>query len=248
MNLSFYISAVGAHQQQESLTVVANNVANANMHGFKAQRSRFASLMYQTMKAVEQEEVRYGTGGVLFTTDTKFDPGTPVSTGLDQDYFIEGDGFFALVDLNTNEITFTRNGSFCMSSLERPTGEVDENGEQIMEHIYYLSDGEGRFVLSTEGGMIEMDSFNEEQPVGIFDYPNYNGMEHKSGARFDVLEKNGALTVGTGKLKRRCLEASNVELAEEITKMIETQRAYTMALKMMGTSDEIESTINGLRG
>ena len=96
--------------------------------------------------------------------------------------------------------------------------------------------------------MIEMDAFDEEQPVGIFDYPNYNGMEHKSGGRFNVLEKNGTLTIGTGKLKRRFLEASNVELAEEITKMIETQRAYTMALKMMGTSDEIESTINGLRG
>ena len=248
MNLSFYISAVGAHQQQESMTVVANNVANVNMHGFKAARSRFSSLMYQTMKSVEKEELRYGTGGVLFTTDTKFDPGTPVHTGLSQDYFIEGDGFFGIVDLNTNEVTFTRNGSFCMSSLERPTGEVDAEGNDIMEHIYYLSDGEGRFVLSTEGSMIEMDNFDEEQPVGIFDYPNYNGMIHKSGARFTSLQKNGALKVGSGKLKRRFLETSNVELAEEITKMIETQRSYTMALKMVTTSDEIESTINGLRG
>lgn len=248
MNLSFYISSTGAHQQQEGLTVVANNVANVNMHGFKAARSRFSALMYQTMKAVEEEEVRYGSGGILFTTDTNFEPGPPVHTGLSQDYFIQGDGFFGLVDLNTNEITFTRNGSFCMSSLERPTGEVDENGNNIMEHIFYLSDGEGRFVLSTEGRMIEMDDFNEEQPVGVFDYPNYNGMIHKSGGRFDAIQKNGALKAGTGTLKRKFLESSNVELAEEITKMIETQRAYTMALKMMGTSDEIESSINNLRG
>ena len=248
MNLSFYISATGAHQQQEGLTVVANNVANVNMHGFKAERSRFSSALYQTMKAVEEEEVRKGSGGILFTTDTKFEPGPPVYTGLNQDYFIEGDGFFGIVDLNTNEITFTRNGSFCMSSLKRPTGEVDQDGNAIMEHIYYLSDGEGRFVLGTNGGMIEMDDFDEEQPVGIFDYPNYNGMIHKSGARFDVVQKNGALKAGTGTLKRKYLESSNVELAEEITKMIETQRAYTMALKMMGTSDEIESSINNLRG
>ena len=35
-------------------------------------------------------------------------------------------------------------------------------------------------------------------------------------------------------------------MAEELTKVIETQRAYGMALKMVQTSDEIESTINGL--
>ena len=38
----------------------------------------------------------------------------------------------------------------------------------------------------------------------------------------------------------------NADLAEELTKVIETQRAYGMALKMVQTSDEIESTINSL--
>ena len=43
------------------------------------------------------------------------------------------------------------------------------------------------------------------------------------------------------------LETSNADLAEEYTKMIESQRAYGMALKMVQASDEIETTINGLR-
>ena len=43
------------------------------------------------------------------------------------------------------------------------------------------------------------------------------------------------------------LESSNVDLAEEKTKVIESQRAYSMALKMVQTSDEIETTINSLR-
>ena len=43
------------------------------------------------------------------------------------------------------------------------------------------------------------------------------------------------------------LEGSNVDLAESFTKVIEAQRAYSMALKMVQTSDEIENTIINLR-
>ena len=112
----------------------------------------------------------------------------------------------------------------------------------------YLSDGDGRFVLSSTGGMIEVTDHTAEQPVGIFDYMNYNGMEHVEGTRFLAVEKNGGLHLGSGTLVRGMLEASNVDLADEITKVIESQRAYSMALKMVQTSDEIETTINNLRG
>ena len=41
MNQSFFIGALGAHQQQKSLAVTSNNIANVNAHGFKAGKSRF---------------------------------------------------------------------------------------------------------------------------------------------------------------------------------------------------------------
>lgn len=248
MNQSFYIASVGAQQQQQSLTVTSNNIANVNMHGYKAQRGRFSALIYQNMKAVEQDTVRAGVGGALWTTDTKFESGAAITTGLSQDYMIQGDGFFALVDLATREISLTRSGAFHMASLQRDSGLLDEEGNAIPETVYYLADSEGRFVLGKDGGMLEMTDPNEEMPVGVFDYPNYNGMRHQYDGRFLNIDKNGGLTLGTGKVICGALEASNVELSEEITKVIETQRAYTMALKMMTTSDEIESTINGLRG
>ena len=126
MNQSFYIASVGAHQQQQSFTVTGNNVANVGMHGYKAQRSRFSALIYQNMKAVEQDTVRAGVGGAMWSTDTNFESGAAVTTGLKQDYMIQGDGFFALVDLSTNEISLTRSGAFRMSSLQRNTGMEDE--------------------------------------------------------------------------------------------------------------------------
>ena len=256
MNQSFFIAAVGAHQQLKRLTVHGNNIANLNTYGFKAEKSRFASLMYDDLKAIgaaaedegDFEMLPSGVGACLWTTDTDFKSGAVSQTGRDQDYYIAGDGFFAVADLATGDITLTRNGAFVISELMRSTGEVDEDGQVIRERIYYLSDNEGRFVLSDTGGMIEVEDEHEEQPVGVFDYANYDGMEHVDDTRFRAIDKNGGIRVGTSPLMRGYLEMSNADLAEEMTKVIESQRAYGMALKMVQTSDEIETTINSLSG
>ena len=44
------------------------------------------------------------------------------------------------------------------------------------------------------------------------------------------------------------LEGSGVNVADEYVKMIETQRAFSYALKMVETSDETVQTVNSLRG
>jgi len=62
------------------------------------------------------------------------------------------------------------------------------------------------------------------------------------------LKKTAVSGLGMGRWFAGMLESSNVDLAEEMTKVIESQRAYSMALKMVQTSDEIETVINNLRG
>lgn len=256
MNQSFYIGAIGAHQQLQKMTVQGNNIANLNTYGFKATKGRFAALMYQDpLRSIDGEEVDYGAGTALWQTDTDYSSGPLASTGRDQDYAIIGDGFFAVADLQTGEVSYTRNGAFVMSELLRPTGEVDEegntavdeNGQPLQEKIYYLSDNEGRFVLSDTGGMIEITDPHAELPVGVFDYINYQGMQHMNDTRFQPVDKNGGLRRGEGTAVQGMLEMSNADLANEFSKVIEAQRAYQMALRMVTTSDEIESTINGLR-
>ena len=174
MNQSFFTGAVAAHQQLKRLTVYGNNIANLNTYGFKSERARFAALMYDDVKNADEEMLPVGVGTCLWTTDTNFNPGPVAETGRKQDYLIEGDGFFALVDLQTNEVSLTRSGAFTIAELLRPTGEVDAEGQPVEERIMYLADGDGRFVLSETGGMIEVDDFNAQYPVGIFDYINYN--------------------------------------------------------------------------
>ena len=247
MNQSFYTSAVGASQQMLNLNVHANNLANVNTYGYKAQASRFASLFHQRVNSISGRDDSHGVGAALLMTSTDHSKGIFMDTGRPQDYCINGNGYFALVDLNTNEVTFTRNGAFSVSEFQRPTGEVDENGDPIMEMVMALTDGEGRFVLGRDGDLIIVTDPLAEQDIGIFDFGNYDGMEHINGTEFLPIDKNGNLYYGTGELKRGMLEGSNVDMADSMTKLIEAQRAYTMALKMLQTSDEIESTINNLR-
>ena len=247
MNQSFYIGAVGAQQQLYHLNVHGDNIANVNTYGFKANKSYFTALMYQNWPGVEAE-LPMGVGTRMLMTSTDYSQGLPTETGRTLDFMINGNGFFGLVDLATGDVSFTRNGAFMMSQLERPTGEEDENGEPIMETVFCLGDNTGRFVLSGRGGLIEIDDPTDELSIGIFDYANYDGMVQMDDTRYLPVDKNGNIWFGDGKLIRGWLEQSNTDLADELTKVIEAQRAYGAALKMVITSDEIESTINSLRG
>ena len=246
MNQSFYIGAVGAQQQLYHLNVHGDNIANVNTYGFKANKSYFTSLIYQNWPGVEAE-LPMGVGTRMLKTSTDYSQGVPFETGRALDFYIDGQGFFALVDIATGDVTFTRNGAFMMSSLERDTGEVDENGEPIMEQVFYLGDNTGKFVLDERGDLIRIEDPRDELPIGIFDYANYDGMVQLDGTRYLPVDKNGNIWFGEGKLIRGYLEMSNADLADELTKVIEAQRAYGLALKMMTTSDEIENTINNLR-
>ncbi len=253
MNMSFYTAAVGAQQQQRRLDVHGNNIANVNTYGFTAKKPVFKALINDFMAGAECAELPRGTGSCMIAADSSFRANGIPETGRPLDYAIEGDGFFALWEPQTGEYSYTRDGSFIMSSFQREVtddnGEpaLNEDGTQQYETVWYLSDALGRFVLSDEGRLIEVTDPKEMLPVGIFDFINVNGMLSVGDNRFVPIDKNEPVRVGTGKLIQGHLLASNTDLANEIAKVIESQRSFSYALKMVQTSDEIETTVNNLR-
>ena len=161
---------------------------------------------------------------------------------------IEGQGFFGVLDLSSREVTLTRNGAFYPAMVGASIDMVDQFGNEVNEEGLYLSDGHGNFIIDQNGNMISIQNDQDALPVGIFDFANRTGLIHEPGTQFKMSLEDVKNEMGTGELKRGMLELSNVDLAEEITKVIESQRAYSMALKLVQTTDEIETTINGLRG
>ena len=258
MNMSFYTGAVGAYQQNQRMNVQANNIANVNNYGFRAERATFHHLMYGNVTGIDEEQLPKGTGTKMVKASVDYESRGYQETGRTFDFAIAGSGFFALFDPASGEISFTRDGAFMMARFELPPAEdaepvIDpETGEELPpepEEVWRLSDNEGRCVLDRMGNFIEIDPMDRKADldIGVFDYRVYDGMLHADSGRFSPINKNGDLYLGTGEVKRGFLETSNVDLAQELTKVIESQRAYSYALRIVQTTDEIEQTINGLR-
>lgn len=89
--------------------------------------------------------------------------------------------------------------------------------------------------------------------LGIGNVPNPDGLRMLSGNVFALGEDSGALSVGAAGedglavVNPQSLEGSNVELADEFTRMIMTQRAYSSSATVFKTVDEMLQTAAGLK-
>ena len=166
MNMSFYTGAVGAFQQQQRMNVQANNIANVNNYGYKAERATFHHLMYGNVVGIDNEDLPRGTGTKMVKASVDYTTNGYQETGRTFDFAIVGDGFFALYDPTTEDISFSRDGAFMMARYTVPPDEDAEpeidpvTGEEIEPQPteeWRLSDNEGRCVLDRMGNFIVID-------------------------------------------------------------------------------------------
>ncbi|MEY8374349.1 flagellar hook-basal body protein [Lachnospiraceae bacterium 56-18] len=238
MYTSFYTAARGAMEEQEKLNVVGHNLANANNYGYKAKTTVFTDLMYYNLNNYTGEDTRYkaGAGINVEKTNTDFSPKGLITTEEKFDYAINGKGFFMLRSPITNEITYTRNGHFSMS----------RRGNE-----FYLVNDNGNFVLDENRNPIRVLDGNAGElsgQIGVYGFNILDGMQSTGNNEFVPVLKNGEpFLMRDAKLIDHALEMSGVDVADDFTRMIEAQRAYSYALKMVQTSDEVVNTINTLR-
>lgn len=241
---AFYSSTVGAQQQMQRLNVYANNISNVNTYGYKAQVPAFQALMYGMLDGIDGSQLPRGSGTVMALTGSDMGEGIMEETGRDLDFAIAGEGFFAVYEPSTGQVSFTRDGSFTMNAFQEVVEE--EGAEPVTRSVYYLCDGEGRQVLGPDGYPITMTDPSQELNVGVFTIQYKDGLERVGSGRFVMGDKNGAVWVSNSKVFRGFLESSNADLATELSGVIEAQRSYSYVLRMMTTADEVETTINGL--
>lgn len=243
MDISFYTAGTGAKAHQTKIDVVSNNMANVNTYGYKNQRAAFVDLLYSNVREPEttDTQLRVGSGARVETTDIDFSHGGFSDTGNPTDYAIVGEGFFAVQNPETQEIRYTRDGNFRNS--------LNADGK------FYLVTSAGDYVLDKNLEHIELNLSGKADPKfvervpAVYDFKMKDGLNLIGDNMFVPTEKNGeAFLVQGAKAQQGYLEASNVDTANEMVRLIEAQRAYTMSLKMVQTSNEIEQTIESLRG
>lgn len=239
MDLAFYAAATGAATQQGRMNVIANNFANMQTTGFKGENAVFTDLFYNELNppARQGTQLTASAGAKIDKTNTNFAEGAWEPSESPYHYAIKGDGFFGLRNPQTGEITYTRDGTFRLS--------------QQRDGRFFLTNDEGKAVIDRNNRPIVVTNENkeEEQPVGVFRFRNRNGMLHAGKNEFIPADKNGPAVPaeGEGLVLQYYLESSNVDFPDEMTKLMESQRAYQLALRMVQTSDEVEGTVNALR-
>ncbi len=108
---ALYSGVSGLNTNSSAMSVVGNNLANTNTIGFKGSRSVFSDMLSSTVFGSGGKS-QVGRGVALSKVDNIFSQGTFESTASDTDVAIEGEGFFMLKEVGSDEMLYSRAGAF----------------------------------------------------------------------------------------------------------------------------------------
>ncbi|MFT4653974.1 MAG: flagellar basal-body rod protein FlgF [Patiriisocius sp.] len=243
MDKFLYIAASGAKQDLMATSVRANNLANAQTNGFKAQLEQarampaygegFASRVF----SMTESPTNNYAGGPMITTDRSLD------------LAVQGDGWFS-VQTDLGEQAFTRSGSLTMSAdgaLLDPKGNLmmGENGPIFLpvpiNNITIAGDGtiSARLQGAPENAMEEVGRLKlVNPPIDQIQRREDGLFGLKSG---EIAQQDLGVSVKGG-----MLEGSNVNAIDEMVNMISLQRHYEMQVKLMRKADTLATSGNML--
>ena len=230
---AYYTATNGAMSNQNYLDVISNNMANIQTEGFKKSKTEFSDLLYTNIRGPEEAntELKSGSGSKVNKTDVIFNQGAPYQTGVPTDFAITGEGFFAVQF--EEETLFTRGGSFQVTNID------DEN------YLTY----QGGYVLNKEEEPILLENNDDIIDVGVFVFNNNEDLLQAGNNLYKIANEDGEYSLlENAKVMNGYLESSNVDISEEMVKIIQIQRAFQLNSNIIQTADEIEQTINSLRG
>ena len=257
---SIWTGTTGMNAQQLNIDVIANNLANVSTTGFKKSKADFQDLIYQAMKVPGSQtsaDTESPTGilvglGVKPAAVTKiFTQGDLIQTDNELDVAIEGNGFLQVEQPNGNT-AYTRSGAMKRDSNGRVT---NSDGYPILPALT-IPDGAQKISISDTGIVSAiLDGDTESTEIGnleLVTFTNNGGLLAIGKNLLQETASSGTATTGTpgengiGTLQQGYLEGSNVNIIEELTNMITTQRAYEINSKTIQTSDEMMQTTNQL--
>jgi flagellar basal-body rod protein FlgG len=250
---SLFISKTGLDAQQAQMDVISNNLANVSTTGFKASRAVFDDLIYQTLRqpgaqSTQQNQIpsgsQIGTGVQLVSTERLQTQGNLTQTNNNLDVAIQGAGFFQVL-MPDGTTAYTRDGSFQQNNQGQL---VTSNGYPIQPAITIPANAlsvtigtDGTVSITTPGsptatniGNLQVATFIN--PVGLQSLGQNLYQETTSSGTPNTITPG---TNGAGTLQQGYVEASNVNVVEELVNMIQTQRAYEMNSKAITTSNEM---------
>lgn len=268
---SLWSAATGMNAQQTNVDTIANNLANVNTVGYKAQAAQFKSLLYQTLQTAtttangdpKPTTSQVGLGVRNSSINSIFTQGSLLASNSDTAFAIEGEGYFAIRGADGNTY-YTRNGDFTWATngnngliLTNHDGlpVLSSTGAAITLNNSYVT---SRITITDEGTICYPDANGNavslNMTIGMYQFNNAGGLERQgdtlwaaTGASGVALNESTNANVVKSKMVQGYLEGSNVQVADEMVNLIVAQRAYEMNSKAITTTDEMMQTANNLK-
>lgn len=257
-NSALQVARTGLDAQSERMRVIANNLANVNTTGFKRDRAEFETLAYQMMTAAGARStgdnqyavgLNLGTGVRLTGTGRITTQGSLNISDNPLDLAIEGEGFFQIARPD-GTIGYTRAGNFHLSQ----EGKIVTSDGQPLQPEIQIPDGVESVTIGADGTVsVTLPGQAEASQIGQIEvarFVNPAGLRALGGTMYAETAASGtaqtgpAAAEGRGSIRQGALEASNVNVVQELVDMIETQRAYEVNSKMVQATDEMLRNAN----
>ena len=263
----FSLIKSGMASAMHELSVVSNNISNANSIGFKKSLVSFSNLGDDfTAEAVARTQV--GQGAIINSTRQSDAQGSILNTQSKTDLALVGNGYFALKNSKDDGVSFSRNGNFDLDlqgflktnddclllgtpAVDGAFASIDADLTALtpiqvpliregvnMTNLKILGDGK----ISAEYGTSETFPI-ATLALGIFSNPS--GLVSKGNGRFSQSNDSGILTLGAptsrgfASLQAGGLERSNVDITDELTNMIKAQQQFNGSARLMQTNSEM---------
>ncbi|MEQ1886153.1 MAG: flagellar basal-body rod protein FlgG [Bryobacteraceae bacterium] len=258
---ALYSAGSGLTAEQMSIDSIAHNLANANTVGFKARRTQFQDLLYQSFlqpgasagaQTIVPSGLQLGLGTRPSANSVNFTQGSFQQTNNPLDVVIEGKGFFQ-IRRPDGTISYTRAGNF---QLDRDGNLVTALGDPVepaitlnaqAQSITIAKDGTVSYTLPGQSaaqvaGQIQLANFTN--PGGLNSVGN--GLFLPTDASGEPTAGNPGGQEGMGTLQQGYVESSNVSVVEEFINMITSQRAYEASTKVVRAADEMYQQTNNV--
>ncbi|MGD1093097.1 MAG: flagellar basal-body rod protein FlgG [Bryobacteraceae bacterium] len=258
---ALYSGASGMNAQQMSIDSIANNLANANTTGFKARRTQFQDLLYQSAaqpgaaagaQTIVPSGLQVGMGTRPAANTVIQTQGAFTETDNTLDLVIEGKGFFQ-IKLPSGEIAYTRAGNF---QFDANGNIVDGNGNPLDPQITIPAQAQGVTIAADGSVSYTQTGTTATQTAGQIQIANFanpgglnsigNNLMLPTDASGEPIIGNPGGADGLGTLLQGYLESSNVSIVEEFINMISSQRAYEANSKVVKAADEMYQQVNNL--
>jgi flagellar basal-body rod protein FlgG len=246
---AMYISASGLSAEEKKIDLIANNMSNVNTTGYKFQNAYSEEMSQITDDG--QNSLLTPAGTNITSINRDFTQGNLVSTGTPLDLAVQGDGFFE-VTMPDETIGYTRAGTL---GVDANGTLVTKSGYKVYPEIT-IPDGTTGVTVAANGQVNATMSDGSVKVLGSIElakFLNTGGLTSTSDGIYQATVASGEPIVdapgkqGLGTIQQGFQESSNVNLINEMVKMMLTQKSYEMNAKVLQTTDTMMSLANGIK-